>query len=51
MVAKGLSWALRELAKRDVEPVVEFINKHEAVLPRRVVREVKRKIETGRKYD
>ena len=51
MVAKSLSWALRELAKRDSKPVVEFVNKNESVLPKRVVREVRRKIETGRKYN
>lgn len=51
MVAKGLSWALRELAKREQEPVVEFVDKYEGVLPKRVVREVRRKIETGRKYN
>ena len=49
MVAKGLSWALRELAKREAEPVVSFIAKYEKVLPMRVVREVRRKLETGRK--
>lgn len=51
MVAKGLSWVLRELAKREVEPVVEFVKQHEKILPKRVIREVRRKIETGRKYD
>jgi len=51
MVAKALSWALRELAKRDAEPVIAFVNQHESTLPKRVVREVRRKIETGRKYD
>lgn len=51
MVAKGLSWALRELAKREKEPVVEFIDQNEKLLPKRVVREVRRKIRTGRKYD
>lgn len=51
MVKKSLSWALRELAKREVEPVVEFVNQNESLLPKRVVREVRRKIETGRKYD
>ena len=51
MVAKSLSWALRELAKREVEPVIEFVNQNERTLPKRVVREVRRKIETGRKYD
>jgi 3-methyladenine DNA glycosylase AlkD len=49
MVAKGLSWALRELAKREAGPVIEFIDQHEAVLPKRVLREVRRKLETGRK--
>ena len=50
MVAKALSWALRELAKREPEPVVAFVDQNESVLPKRVVREVRRKIETGRKY-
>jgi len=50
MVAKSLSWALRELAKREMEPVIEFVNENENILPKRVVREVRRKIETGRKY-
>lgn len=49
MVAKALSWALRELVKREPEPVVAFIEKHEAVLPARVKREVCSKIKTGRK--
>ena len=49
MVAKALSWALRELAKREPEPVIEFVDQNEAVLPKRVIREVRRKIETGRK--
>jgi 3-methyladenine DNA glycosylase AlkD len=49
MVAKGLSWALRELAKRESEPVIAFLTQHEAVLPKRVLREVRRKLETGRK--
>lgn len=50
MVAKGLSWALRELAKRESDPVTEFVNEYETILPRRVVREVRRKIDSGRKY-
>jgi len=49
MVAKALSWALRELAKREPEPVVDFVDQNETILPKRVVREVRRKIETGRK--
>jgi len=50
MVAKGLSWALRELAKREQSPVIEFVNEYEDILAPRVTREVRRKIETGRKY-
>jgi 3-methyladenine DNA glycosylase AlkD len=51
MVAKALSWALRELAKRKVDPVVSFLEEYEEELPARVKREVRRKVETGRKYD
>jgi 3-methyladenine DNA glycosylase AlkD len=51
MVVKGLSWALRELAKREPNPVIAFINEYEGILPARVTREVRRKIETGRKYN
>jgi len=50
MVAKALSWALRELAKRETEPVIQFIEDYKNVLPKRVLREVGRKLETGRKY-
>jgi len=50
MVAKALSWALRELAKKEVEPVKQFIEEYKNVLTKRVLREVGRKIETGRKY-
>ncbi len=49
MVAQSLSWALRELAKRDPTPVVQFLTKHDEVLAARVKREVRRKTETGRK--
>jgi 3-methyladenine DNA glycosylase AlkD len=49
MVAKSLSWALRELAKVDAAPVVAFLEEHEHELPARVLREVRKKIETGRK--
>jgi 3-methyladenine DNA glycosylase AlkD len=51
MVVKALSWALRELAKRKPEPVIEFVNQNESTLSKRVVREVRRKIDTGRKYN
>ncbi|MFW3145758.1 MAG: DNA alkylation repair protein [Thermoplasmatota archaeon] len=49
MVAKALSWALRELSKIDKEPVIGFIEEHRDVLPKRVLREVGRKLDTGRK--
>jgi 3-methyladenine DNA glycosylase AlkD len=49
MIVKALSWALRELAKVDKEPVVEFVNENENRLHKRVLREVKNKLETGLK--
>ncbi len=49
MVAKGLSWALRELSKREKAPVRAFLSEHEDVLPARVKREVGRKLATGKK--
>jgi 3-methyladenine DNA glycosylase AlkD len=49
MVVKALSWALRELAKRDHGSVATFLNQHEAELAPRVRREVRTKLETGRK--
>ena len=49
MVVKGLSWALRELVRRDPASAVGFLAEHDEVLAARVKREVRRKIETGRK--
>lgn len=49
MVVKALSWALRELAKRDAGPVREFLATHRTVLPALVRREVRTKLVTGRK--
>jgi 3-methyladenine DNA glycosylase AlkD len=49
MVAKALSWALRELSKRDSAAVIEFLEEYDSVLPARVKREVNRKINTGKK--
>lgn len=49
MVVKALSWALRELAKRDPASVVRFIQEEDVRLAARVRREVESKIETGRK--
>lgn len=49
MITKALSRALRELAKADGAPVVEFLRKHQSELHPRVVREVKNKPGTGLK--
>lgn len=49
LVVKALSWALRELAKRDPQAVRDYVEKREAELAPRVVREVRNKLETGLK--
>ena len=49
MVEKALSWALRELAKRDPKSTRQFLREHEALLGARVLREVRNKLETGLK--
>ena len=49
MIVKALSWALRELAKNEKEPVAEFIDMYKERLHRKVIREVTTKLETGRK--
>jgi 3-methyladenine DNA glycosylase AlkD len=49
MVVKALSWALRELSKRDPQSVARFLREHESNLAPRVRREVRTKLETGRK--
>jgi 3-methyladenine DNA glycosylase AlkD len=49
MVVKALSWALRELSKRDRTPVVEFVEEFKDQLASRVFREVANKLTTGLK--
>ena len=49
MVVKAMSWALRELAKRDPGGVTVYISENDTVLPKRVLREVRNKLETGLK--
>lgn len=49
MVVKALSWALRELSKRDPEAVRKFLRAHENTLAPRVAREVNSKLQTGLK--
>lgn len=48
-VVKALSWALRELSRRDPVPVREFLKTHATVLHPRVIREVRPKLATGLK--
>ena len=50
MVVKALSWALRELVVWDPEAVRRFLDTHHEVLAARVTREVRSKLETGRKH-
>lgn len=49
MVVKALSWALRELAKREPARVARFVRDQGDRLAPRVRREVTSKLETGRK--
>ena len=49
MVVKALSWALRELAKKNPEAARGFLAEHEGVVAARVVREVNNKLRTGLK--
>lgn len=49
MVVKALSWALRELSKRDPPSVRNFLREHDGKLAPRVVREVRNKLQTGLK--
>lgn len=49
MIIKALSWALRELSKRDKEAVEDFMDQHHSRLANRVKKEVYTKLTTGRK--
>lgn len=49
MVVKAVSWALRELSKRDRTAVKEFLTKNQIDLAPLVVREVNNKLKTGLK--
>ena len=49
LVVKAMSWALRELAKREPGKVRLFLSRHEERLAPLVIREVRNKLETGRK--
>jgi 3-methyladenine DNA glycosylase AlkD len=47
LVVKAMSWAVRELTKRDPESVRNFLSAHRGELAPRVVREVTSKLTTG----
>jgi 3-methyladenine DNA glycosylase AlkD len=49
MVVKAMSWALRALSVRQPRVVADFVRRQDHVLARRVVREVRNKLRTGRK--
>jgi 3-methyladenine DNA glycosylase AlkD len=49
MVVKALSWSLRVLAPHDPNAVKAFLEQNEERLAALVLREVRRKLETGRK--
>ena len=49
MIQKALSWALRELSKRDRDAVVDFMDNYGDRLSNRVIREVTHKLEFGTK--
>jgi 3-methyladenine DNA glycosylase AlkD len=49
MIQKALSWALRELSKRDRRAVLDFMERNQNRLANRVVREVNHKLEFGTK--
>jgi 3-methyladenine DNA glycosylase AlkD len=49
MVVKALSWALRELGKRDAPAVRRFLSQNQDRVASRVRREVTNKLTTGRK--
>lgn len=49
LITKAISWLLRDLIANFRSRVEEYLQVHEAELPRIAVRETRRKLETGRK--
>jgi 3-methyladenine DNA glycosylase AlkD len=49
MIVKAMSWALRSLSQHDAAAVRRYVKDNEAVLHKRVLREVRRKLDTGKK--
>lgn len=49
MITKAISWILRAMIKYHKEDVRRYLNDHLATLPKIAIREVTRKLETGKK--
>ncbi|GAB4516801.1 MAG: hypothetical protein OHK0046_22730 [Anaerolineae bacterium] len=49
LITKAISWVLREAVRQHGPTVQQYIEAHQATLPASVVREVTRKLETGKK--
>jgi len=49
MVVKAVSWALRELARKDPRAVHKYVKTNDKLLAARVLREVNNKLKTGLK--
>ncbi len=49
LITKAVSWVLREAAKRHSAAVAAYLDAHAGELPAHVVREVRKKLETGKK--
>ena len=49
MIWKALSWALRELSKRDPESVEDFLEEYGSRMSKQVIREVRHKLDHGTK--
>ncbi len=49
LIAKAVSWLLRELTRHHAPRVVDFLGEHARELPAVAVRETRRKLETGKK--
>ena len=49
LITKAISWLLRDLIKNHKKQVSEFLNKNSDSLPKIAIREVSRKLQTGKK--
>lgn len=49
MIEKAISWALRELVPYDIPAIERFLAQYQAVLGKRILREVRNKLNTGLK--